>query len=762
MGEAEGALLVDVPLGRQPAHRIHQRLDRITELHRGSRSARLASKATHWVASRVASRQRGVEIDEGTESVAQSPEEADGPAGNPDARESDAGGPVEELRVFLPGKEAAGRDEAARLRRRPFDEREVEGGEVTDVDGLEAGARDHHARLHHLLDASNRLGESRVVRADHAGRVDDRQRGALRLKLAEVLLGSRFGQRVGVAALHDRGGLVRDLEAGRIEERRRREMHDSLESVLERPVDQEPDRAKVVSGDLAGFGPGDGERHRSGGVDEPVALPERIDGRGTGRDLAYDQVFEHLRRVRPQLSRLLLVAHEELHGVPSAEQGANRVGADEAGSACDEDAHLDSPGRSFLPCEPATPLRVKGERRRSRDGWYEGSCPRTIPGLPCDCRRTAVGAPGGDMSISGSVAAAFWPVARAFERQVGSSGGGAAVCVYYEGRKVVDLWGGVRDEHGRPWREDTMSMSFSTSKGITSTLLNQLVDRGELDYDDSVARYWPEFAANGKSTISVRDLMTHRAGLSRIRPLIDRGERILDWEYMTDRLAGAEARPTTHSAYHALTYGWLTGELIQRITGQPLGDVIRDEARGAARPRRHVHRGAARSEGAGRTALRSAGRVPVRLDGSDLLGPDGVEPHPPGASLRFPPRLQAPARRARAARRRGSPLRRRADPRRAGARGERSLYGAFPGPTLCRDRGGGGPRGHASLLARRGPANEPCPGQDGRPRLADPDVLAARLSHRLHLQGASGPLSATSASGGRARGRIPPGVCPSR
>ena len=170
------------------------------------------------------------------------------------------------------------------------------------------------------------------------------------------------------------------------------------------------------------------------------------------------------------------------------------------------------------------------------------------------------------MSISGSVAAAFWPVARAFERQVGSSGGGAAVCVYYEGRKVVDLWGGVRDEHGRPWREDTMSMSFSTSKGVTSTLLNQLVDRGELDYDDSVARYWPEFAANGKGTISVRDLMTHRAGLSRIRPLIDRGERILDWEYMTDRLAGAEARPTTHSAYHALTYGWLTGGLIQRIT----------------------------------------------------------------------------------------------------------------------------------------------------------------------------------------------------
>lgn len=181
------------------------------------------------------------------------------------------------------------------------------------------------------------------------------------------------------------------------------------------------------------------------------------------------------------------------------------------------------------------------------------------------------------MAMRGSVAAAFWPVARAFDRQIARSGGGAAVCVYYRGQKVVDLWGGVRDERGRPWREDTMAMSFSTSKGIPSTLLNMLVDRGELDWDDPVSRYWPEFAAGGKQAISVRQLMSHRAGLSRIRPLLDRGDRILDWEYMTDRLARAEARPTAHSAYHALTYGWLTGELIQRVTGRPLGDVIRDE-----------------------------------------------------------------------------------------------------------------------------------------------------------------------------------------
>jgi CubicO group peptidase (beta-lactamase class C family) len=179
--------------------------------------------------------------------------------------------------------------------------------------------------------------------------------------------------------------------------------------------------------------------------------------------------------------------------------------------------------------------------------------------------------------IDGSVAAPFWPVARAFERQLEASGGGAAVCVYYQGHKVVDLWGGVRDEVGRPWREDTLSMSFSTSKGVMSTLLNILADRGAFAYDDPISAHWPEFGAGGKSSITVRHLMTHRAGLSRLRPLLDRGDRILDWDYMVDALARAEARPTPHSAYHALTYGWLAGELIQRVTGRTLIDVIRDE-----------------------------------------------------------------------------------------------------------------------------------------------------------------------------------------
>ena len=181
------------------------------------------------------------------------------------------------------------------------------------------------------------------------------------------------------------------------------------------------------------------------------------------------------------------------------------------------------------------------------------------------------------MTIHGMAEAPFWPVVQAFEQQLEASGGGAAVCVYREGQKVVDLWGGVRDEDERPWREDTMAMSFSTSKGVTSTLIHILVDRGLIRYDDPIARYWPEFAAAGKDTISVRDLMTHRAGLSRIRPLLDHAERILDWDHMVDTLANAPARPTRRSAYHALTYGWLSGELVQRVTGKTLPEVIREE-----------------------------------------------------------------------------------------------------------------------------------------------------------------------------------------
>lgn len=158
-------------------------------------------------------------------------------------------------------------------------------------------------------------------------------------------------------------------------------------------------------------------------------------------------------------------------------------------------------------------------------------------------------------------------------------GFGSAVCVYHRGRKVVDVWGGTRDPEGRPWESDTMAMSFSTSKGIVSTLLHILHDRALLDYDDPVAKHWPEFGQNGKARITIRDVLTHRAGLPGIRSLIDGAERILEWDYMVDALARAKPMltPGSVSAYHALTFGWLAGELVQRIAEKPLQQVIREE-----------------------------------------------------------------------------------------------------------------------------------------------------------------------------------------
>ncbi len=181
--------------------------------------------------------------------------------------------------------------------------------------------------------------------------------------------------------------------------------------------------------------------------------------------------------------------------------------------------------------------------------------------------------------IQGYCEPEFGGVADVLRRQVRRSGRGAAVCVYHRGRKVVDLWAGVRDEEGRLWRADTLAMSFSTTKGVVATALHVLADRGLVDYDDPVAKHWPEFAQNGKERVTVRDVLSHRAGLPQIRPLLDRADRVLDWDYMVRALERAKPRlpPGGAPAYHAFTFGWLAGELVQRVARRPLMDVIRSE-----------------------------------------------------------------------------------------------------------------------------------------------------------------------------------------
>ena len=173
-------------------------------------------------------------------------------------------------------------------------------------------------------------------------------------------------------------------------------------------------------------------------------------------------------------------------------------------------------------------------------------------------------------------------IAGELERQLGKRGGGAAVCVYHRGVCVVDVWGGVRDADGRPWERDTMAVSYSTTKGVITTALHMCVDRGLLDYDDPVARHWPGFGRAGKQGITVRDVLTHRSGLFNIRDLVDDARRMLDWDYMVNALEQAEPAPipARATAYQALTYGFLVGELVRRVSGKSVAEFLRDEIAG--------------------------------------------------------------------------------------------------------------------------------------------------------------------------------------
>jgi CubicO group peptidase (beta-lactamase class C family) len=183
--------------------------------------------------------------------------------------------------------------------------------------------------------------------------------------------------------------------------------------------------------------------------------------------------------------------------------------------------------------------------------------------------------------MDGWARAGFEDLARVFRRQLQRTTGGAAVAVYHRGELVVDLWGGRRTGD-QPWQRDTLAMCFSTTKGVISTAVHLLADRGHIEYDAPVAAYWPRFAQGGKERITVRHVLTHSAGLHRMRTLVDRAERMLDWEYMVAALERAEPayEPGTRFGYHALTYGWLAGELIRRVSGQSVARFVSAELAG--------------------------------------------------------------------------------------------------------------------------------------------------------------------------------------
>ncbi len=184
------------------------------------------------------------------------------------------------------------------------------------------------------------------------------------------------------------------------------------------------------------------------------------------------------------------------------------------------------------------------------------------------------------MKVEGSVTGRYRRVQDAFAHCFDELGEvGAAMAVYVGGEKVVDLWGGVADGHsGRPWTQDTLQLVFSTTKGLCATCIAMLVDRGRLSYDERVAAYWPEFGAAGKDEVSLRQLLSHQAGLCAIDAQLDQ-QLIGDPQRLAPLLARQAPvwKPGTAIGYHGLTIGWYESELVRRVDGRSIGRFFADE-----------------------------------------------------------------------------------------------------------------------------------------------------------------------------------------
>lgn len=186
-------------------------------------------------------------------------------------------------------------------------------------------------------------------------------------------------------------------------------------------------------------------------------------------------------------------------------------------------------------------------------------------------------------SIQGTVEPGWEPVREAFAANFRDHHEvGAAVCVHLGGRPVVDLWGGLADSRaGRPWQADTLQLVFSATKGVAAVVVNHLADRGVLSLDDAVARWWPEFAAEGKDGVTVRQLLSHQAGLPAVETPLS-VEELCTPGVAAGRLAAQ--RPMwplgTGAGYHAVTYGDLVAELVLRVTGRSIGTVLREDIAG--------------------------------------------------------------------------------------------------------------------------------------------------------------------------------------
>jgi len=178
------------------------------------------------------------------------------------------------------------------------------------------------------------------------------------------------------------------------------------------------------------------------------------------------------------------------------------------------------------------------------------------------------------------VAAGFEPVADAFQTNFVDDGEiGASFAAFSDGMPIVDIWGGIADRHsGRAWAADTMQIVFSGTKGLVATCLLLLIDRGLLELEAPIARYWPEFGARGKEAVKVREIVSHAARIPGLTVPVT-------WEEATDAKRMAElvasqplsSDPRAEATYHALTFGWICGEMLRRIDGRDLGKFFAEE-----------------------------------------------------------------------------------------------------------------------------------------------------------------------------------------
>jgi len=228
------------------------------------------------------------------------------------------------------------------------------------------------------------------------------------------------------------------------------------------------------------------------------------------------------------------------------------------------------------------------------------------------------------IAVQGHCDPRFEPVRQIFEESFARDEEiGAAVAFVVDGRPVIDLFGGHLDPaRTREWERDTIVNTYSTTKGMTALCAHQLVERGWLDVDAPVARYWPEFAAADKGGIPVRWLLSHQAGLPAVREPLP-AEAVYSWETMTRALAAETPwwEPGTKHGYHALTFGFLVGELIRRVSHQTVGEWFRQHVAGPLDADYHIGFGPALDA---RTSDLYGGLVPPRQEGApEIPGPLG-------------------------------------------------------------------------------------------------------------------------------------------